>query len=228
MVSSTEKELKRRLGAVIKGDAADQYASWQPPAMEGRIVNTNNLDPTDPVTTGSASVQSLEEQSKQAYDKGFQQGLHEGKQAALDQQQAKLGQMDALIKAIRSKSEDFDQKITEQLVEMTTLIAKYVIRKELITSSDAIITVVQEVISMMPAYSENMVLRVHPEDAMIIRDTFELDEKHEVSWKIFEDPSIQPGGCILSSDNSEINAELEQRIETVVNRVLGPAKSDDE
>ena len=154
--------------------------------------------------------------------------MQEGRQAALDQLQSQLGQMDALIQAIRGKSEEFDDKITEQLVEMTTLIAKYVLRKELNTSSDAIINVVQEVLSMMPAYSENMVLRVHPEDATIIREVFELDENHEVSWKIFEDPSINPGGCILSSDNSEINAELDQRIETVVNRVLGPSKSDDE
>ncbi len=228
MVSSTEKELKRRLSGVIKGDEADQYSSWQPPAMEGTLADQNKLKPGEySSSTSPATGKSLEQITQDAYEEGFQKGVSDGQKAALEQQQIKITQLDAVIRAIRAKSEEFDEKITQQLVELTTVIAKQVLRKELTTSADAITAVVQEVLSMMPANSENMVLRLHPEDAQLIRQVFELDSSVEVSWKLFEDPSIQQGGCILSSDNSEINAELEQRITNVFNRVLGESGSDE-
>ena len=95
------------------------------------------------------------------------------------------------------------------------------------SSPEAILAIVREVISMMPANSENMVLRLNPEDAVIVKQAFEIESATELRWKLFEDPSIQAGGCILCSDNSEINADLEQRIETVVTKLLGASKDDE-
>ena len=225
-MSSTEEQLKRRLSGVIKGKEAEQFSSWQPPAMLGRAINKDNVNPGAATSSQDASdavtAQSLEEITKQAYEEGFQKGIKAGTDEGLRQQQDKITQLLSIIDALKSKSEEFDEQITEQLVELTTTIAKQVIRKELSLSSDAILTLVQEVLTVMPTGLEKMVLKLNPVDAKLVNDAYKLDESSVRGWRLIEDAAIQQGGCILSSDFSVINAELEQRIESVLNQLLGP------
>ena len=227
-MSSTEEQLKRRLSSVIKGKEAEQFSSWQPPAMVGKTINKDTVSPGEASAAASPmTAQSLEVITKQAYDEGYAKGIKAGTDEGLRQQQEKITQLEAVINALQAKSEQFDEQITNQLVELTTTIAKQVIRKELTLSSDAILTLVQEVLTMMPTGPEKMVLKLNPADAQLVNDVYRMDESAEHGWTLIEDATIQQGGCILSSDTSVINAELEHRIDSVLKQLLGPAKDDD-
>lgn len=225
-MSSTEEQLKRRLSSVIKGKDAEQFSSWQPPNMVGRTINKDIVKPGEVASAQGASnavtAQSLEEITKQAYDEGYQKGLKAGTEEGLRQQQDKIAQLDRVINALKSKSEEFDEQITDQLVELSTTIATQVIRKELSLSSDAILTLVQEVLTMMPSGPDKMILKLNPVDAKLVNEVYNLDESADHGWKLIEDAAIQQGGCVLSSDTSVINAELEQRIDSVLKQLLGP------
>ena len=232
-MTSAEEKLKRRLSSLIKGDAAAKFNSWQAPSMEGNTINKDTRKPSDILSHSSGTqkspgtAESLEQISKQAYEEGYQKGLQAGHKDGSDSLNDKLLQIDTVLASLSSKSKEFDEKITLQLVEMTTLIAKHVIRQELNSSPEMILAIVQQVLSMMPVAVDNMVLKLHPSDATLLKESFEIEDMDDFAWKLFEDPTIQRGGCILSSDSSQINAQLDQRIETVVNKLIGSSKSDE-
>ncbi len=229
-MSRTEEQLKRRLSGVIKGKDAEQFSSWQPPAMVGHTVNKDTITPGEASLSASgsspATAESLENVTQNAYDEGFQKGLKAGQEEGLRQQQEKIEQLQSVINDLVARTEQFDDQITKQLAELTTEIAQQVIRKELTLSSDAILTLVQEVLAMMPTGSDKMTLKLNPADASMVIEAYQLDQATDLGWKIIEDSAIQQGGCVLTSDISTINAEVEQRIESVINQLLGPSDDD--
>ena len=79
---------------------------------------------------------------------------------------------------------------------------------------------------MMPTGSDKMTLKLNPADAKMVSEMYQLDQATDLGWKIIEDSAIQQGGCVLTSDISTINAEVEQRIESVINQLLGPSDDD--
>lgn len=232
MADDTELKLKR-LGTVIKSGQAPGFKSWTPPEVTGRSVNKDIIDAKEAsaqATSGQASTvtaKSLEEITRQAYEEGFTQGKENGHKEGLAIEQEKASQLDHVIQALKSKSEQFDELITQQLVEMTISIARHVIRRELSTNPEEIVAVIREAMALMPDSVANLTIKLHPEDAALVRDIYDLNGESTMSWKIFEDPGIQRGGCILTSDTAEINAELDKRIQMIVTQLLGGVRSDD-
>jgi flagellar assembly protein FliH len=229
---SEAKETLKRLSAFISGEQADAFKSWQPPEMVGKSVNKDIVDPrqakaAEPSANTTVTAQSLEQITKQAYEEGFAKGQTDGREAGLQVFKEKVLQVDAVINALRAKSEQFDEQVTQQLLEMTISIAKQIIRRELTTHPDEIMAVIQEAIALMPDHSANLTLKLHPEDALLVKEIYDMQDSSNLSWKLFEDPAIQRGGCILTSDTSEINAELDKRIQTLVTQLIGGDRNDD-
>lgn len=220
--------MKERLGSVLKGEKTTAYQSWQAPEVKGRSVNKDIVDAREAAENSEkVTAKSLEEITKQAYEEGFEKGKQAGHQAGLAIERERIQQLEALLQALRGKSESFDEQVTLQLVDLTIRIAKQIIRRELTINPDEIIAVIREAIGLIPDYAGQLTLKLHPEDAALFREIYELDKDTELSWKIFEDPSIQRGGCIISSETSEINAELDKRIQAIVSQLLGGERNDD-
>ena len=55
----------------------------------------------------------------------------------------------------------------------------------------------------------NLRIHVNPQDFELVKA---LRERHEESWKIVEDASLQPGGCRVESQNSLVDATVETRL----------------
>ena len=90
--------------------------------------------------------------------------------------------------------------------------------------------VIRDAIACLPSAKDKIILKLHPEDALLVRETYQLDNDSERMWNIFEDPGMQRGGCIISTDTSTVNADLDKRISTIVTQLLGDERieTDDE
>ena len=173
MVGSAEDELKQRLGNLITGKAASEFSSWQPPAMEGRPINKDSVKPNDVRSSGKDVESSLKQLKEKAYQEGFQQGVNDGKREAQQHQQAQLNQLAQLIQSLAAKCEQFDEIITQQLVEMTVQLAKDIVRHELQTSPQLIVTLVNEVLAMVPTGVKNITIRLHPDDCQLVMEAYQ-------------------------------------------------------
>ena len=233
---SISSDKTQKVSSIIRREQAGAFNSWKAPEVTGQAINKDNVDARSSISgsssegldiDGPVTAQSLEEITKQAYDEGLQQGIEEGRKEGLRQQQEKIQTLSSINESVRKKSTEFDQVITEQLLDITIAIAKQIIRRELTTTPEEVMGVIREAIALMPDQSSNIILKLHPEDAILVREIYDVSSDSDLSWKIFEDPGIHRGGCILSSDSSEINAELNQRIQVIVNNLLGGERSSD-
>ncbi|MGZ5030386.1 MAG: FliH/SctL family protein, partial [Methylobacter sp.] len=86
--------------------------------------------------------------------------------------------------------------------------------------------VVREAIHVLPLASQKITLKLHPEDAELVRSALALDEMSP-SWGIVEDPLITRGGCEVDTDISHVDATVEHRLAAVVATLLGGEREDD-
>ncbi len=205
---------------------------WSPPEVIGQTINADQIDARKTVSAsskeaGPVTAQSLEEIRKAAYLEGLEKGKSEGKEQALVKQQKITTQLQDILEHCQQQASTFDQEICEQLVAITVSVAKQVIRRELNTDPEQIMAVIREAISCLPASTEKLLLKLHPDDAALVREIYHLDEEPDRTWKIFEDPGLQRGGCIINSESSLVNADLDARIATIVSQLLGGERSDD-
>ncbi len=205
---------------------------WSPPEVIGQTINADQIDARKSVSpssteTGPVTAQSLEEIRKAAYIEGLEKGKSEGNKQALKKQKQITNQLGDILQSCHQQASAFDQEICEQLIAITISVAKQVIRRELNTDPEQIMAVIREAISCLPASSEKLLLKLHPDDATLVREIYHLDEEPDRTWKIFEDPGLQRGGCIINTESSLVNADLDARIATIVSQLLGGERSDD-
>lgn len=224
---------KVKITQLIRGEQGSKFNAWHAPTMDGHTINleateqsrSSSTDVSTPVT-----AQNLEQIRDAAYQEGLEKGRVEGLDAVKLENQQTIDSLNNILNSCQLKQGDFDEQICEQLVSMTIAIAKQVIRRELSVAPDEIMAVIRESIAFLPNAKDKITLKLHPEDALLVRETYQLDNESERMWTIFEDPSMQRGGCIISTDTSTVNADLDNRIAMIVTQLLGDERieNDDE
>jgi flagellar assembly protein FliH len=58
---------------------------------------------------------------------------------------------------------------------------------------------------------------VNPQDFALVKA---MRERHEETWRILEDETLQPGGCRVESEHSRIDATVEARISQALGKMF--------
>lgn len=184
----------------------------------------------EPEAMAVLTVDEIEAMQKQAYDEAFVQGKNDGyNQGYQENVQALQKQAADFASLLESLSEPFkalDAEVEKELVKLAIAMATQIIRREIKLDPGQIIAVVREAIYVLPLSAQKISVRLHPEDAELVRSTLLLDELH-TAWKIIEDPLITRGGCQVDTDVSHVDATLENRLATVIATVLGGEREQD-
>jgi flagellar assembly protein FliH len=179
----------------------------------------------------SATAEELQTIQKQAYNEGFALGQKEGFEQKKQELEINAASLCSIIEILSEPLKDLDEDIVNQLAELSMLVAKQVVRRELHTEQGEIVGIVREAMNALPASTRKITLNIHPDDAELIRNAFSLDnddESGELRWKVVEDPIISRGGCKISSENSRIDATVEARLNRVISTILGGERESDE
>lgn len=246
--SKTSSFSKDELNALGLWDVAEQFS-------DRRQKNEHKPEPEPEQKTKVLTVDEIEKMQKQAYDeafaqgkkesyelgfeegtsKGFEQGFEQGKKEG-----AKKGYDDSLhllrkqtaefVKLLESLSEPFkelDATIENELVDLAVGIASQLVRREIKVDPGQIIAVIREAVNALPVASQKLTLRMHPEDAELIRSSLSLDDISS-PWNIIEEPLITRGGCKVETETSNIDSTVENRLAVIVATVLGGERAGDE
>lgn len=202
----------------LESDDLTSYERWELPLVSGPTVS-------------SSTVKELESIQKQAYDEGFALGQKEGFAQKKQELEKNAAALRSIIELLSEPLKDLDEDIVNQLAELSMLVAKQVVRRELHTEQGEIVGIVREAMNALPASTRKITLNIHPDDAELIRNAFSLDnddESGELRWKVVEDPIISRGGCKIASENSRIDATVEARLNRVISTLLGGEREYDE
>ena len=228
----------------------ESLSVWRMPDMSsGNKVTANLFEPLSVLT-----VDEIELMQKQAYDEafaqgkkegyseghgegltdgfndGFKDGLNKGSLQGYEENlhilQAKAADFDLIFESLSEPFKNLDAQVEQELIKMAITIATQVIYREIELDPNLILTVVREVIKILPLSAQKISLRLHPEDAELVRSSFQVDEKLSIST-VIEDPLIAKGGCKVDTDISYIDATVEKRLSAVIATLLGGEQEQD-
>lgn len=206
-------------------------------------VSTDSAEPEteelgDDEPTAILTVDEIEAMQKQAYDEafaqgkmhGFQQGFDEGSKKGYQENlhllQSQAAQLTTLLESLSQPFESLDEEVEHELVKLVIAIATQLIRREIKLDPGQIVATIREAVNVLPLASQKISLKLHPEDAELVRLALALDEASQ-SWSIFEDPLITRGGCKVDTETSHVDATLEHRLAAVIANLLGGDREHD-
>ena len=181
---------------------------WEVPAIDGSA------------DKGFLTAGRMQDLQKQAWDEAYEAGRQEGLQAGSEESRARVERLDQLLVALARPFDELDETVENQLVELAMTVVKQLFRRELRIDPTHIIGVVRDAIKLLPAASRDVQVHLHPEDAALVRESLSPSEG-ERAWKIVEDPLINNGGCKITTENSQIDAQAETRLQAVISAIAG-------
>ena len=181
------------------------------------------LDEVQPLT-----LEELESIRQEAYNEGFAAGEKDGfrsstlkvRQEAEAALSAKLGSLERLMRSLFEPIAEQDSQLEKSMVGLVEHIARQVIQRELVLDSSHIESVMREALKLLPLGVGNVRLYINPQDFEQVKA---LRERHEETWRIVEDASLQPGGCRVETEHSRIDATVETRISQIMAKLLDQA-----
>jgi flagellar assembly protein FliH len=178
------------------------------------------LDEVQPLT-----LEELESIRQEAYNEGFATGEREGfhstqlkvRQEADVALAAKVGSLELLMGSLFEPIADQDAQIEKSLVELVGHITRQVIQRELSVDSSVIGRVLRDALKLLPMGAQNVRIFINPQDFAQVKA---LRERHEETWRIVEDDTLQAGGCRVETEHSRIDATIETRIQQALAKMF--------
>lgn len=203
---------------------------WELPAVDGPLLAAFGADenvrpPTAEVLAG-IHRQAYQEGFELGHKEGRQAGYRQGHEAGLAEFTARGAELEKIFNTLAAPLEDLDEDVERSLVDLATLIARHLVRRELKTNPGEVVAVVREAVARLPVASRNPRIYLHPEDVELVRGALSIDEAGD-SWRIEPDPLVTRGGCRVETDTSAIDASVEARLSAIIAKMLGGERESD-
>ncbi|MCP4078405.1 MAG: flagellar assembly protein FliH [Gammaproteobacteria bacterium] len=225
--------------AIQKGttDQNSKVEKWSPPSMgssNNRVFRSEKnkaqqaKQPKPGNDQNSAPVptaKDIDTWHKEAHEEGYQQGLKQAQKEIAEQKKQLLD----VIRFFEQPLQYLNEEVEQQLNLLAITLAQQLVRREIRAEPGEIVAVIRESVKLLPISSRKIKIFLHPEDAEIVKKALQLDElDDDQSWILKEDPMITRGGCEIKSDQSIINATLENRLQALAASILGGERVEDQ
>jgi flagellar assembly protein FliH len=209
--------------SAVRRDAAAAAAQvYSLPAVDGPIVGRKVTE-----AEKAAAERAL-------FTKGYEDGLNAARrevEAQLTQLKTRVARLDSIMTSLSRPFEELDSEVEQQLTMLALTVGKQMVRRELRTDPAQVIGIIRESVGRLPAAARDVRVFLHPEDAAVVRELL-ATPANERAWSIVEDPALARGGCIVRTENSQIDARLDSRLNAVVAAAFGdergPNRSDEQ
>ena len=179
------------------------------PSQSSSFLRQNSARRQDIILPTAAQLQDIQNQAR---DEGYQTAYAEGSQ-----------RMAALLDSLQKSLQQVDENIVQDLLNMSLEIARQMTRLIIKENPETLFNIIREAIASLPHFTQGARLLLHPEDAARVREGMGEQLAHS-GWKIHEDISLTPGGVLLETIHSQIDATLENRWQRIV-AVIGQDSS---
>lgn len=191
----------------IPREELGHFATWQPQPLTGATASAPTRDAARAEPDAAARIDA----ARQA---GYQDGYRDGL-AALDafkrsfaqQTSERIGQW---LRAFDEQMLGLERDMARAVADTATLLARQVVREELVQDPERIARVAQEALDALLSSAKHITLRVHPDDEALVRGGAG-DALAARGARLVADEGVQRGGCRVDSDIGVIDATIETR-----------------
>ena len=154
---------------------------------------------------------------RDAYNRGLEDGLNKGRLLTLKEIGTEIKILKGLIEGTERLKDELYIKIENDVVEISVMIAKKIIGDIAEEDRDIVVNIAKEAIKRA---SDREVLRIRVApvdyDALNKKRSELLQCIDGIKSLIFEaDESVQPGGCLIETNQGEIDARIESQIKVI-------------
>src|SRR5690625_324525 len=161
----------------------------------------------------SAEREGFEQGRQAGYEKGLAEGYAAGQeQGAMEKRQelaAEQQRFQHLADALLQPIDEQDTELEQVLLDTICTLTHSVVRRELLTDSSHILTLVQEAVAALPQGAKNLRLYLHPDDLAVVEA---YEEEQHLDWQFFADATLLPGGCRVETRESRGDYSVGDRL----------------
>ncbi len=157
------------------------------------------------------AVKKQEEAKDKGYKEGFSLGIEEGKRKGEIEITRVIASMKGVLASLNSLYDSAVKKMDENLtLELSFLMAKKIVRDEISIKKDVVLKNIQE--ALKKVRESKIRLLLNPSEIEIAKGFLkEVD--------IVEDSSITPGGCKIYFDFGIIDAQIDNQLNVIKNKL---------
>jgi flagellar assembly protein FliH len=196
--------------------AARVIERWLPPKVEGANL-AGRREERAPAAAGKAPA------VLQAEAAGYAAGLARAEaelQPRLAQLNTQLERFTSLLNQLADPLRLLDAEMERALLALALAIGSQLARRTLRHEPTQIISIVRECLRQLPLASRDVRVRLHPEDAAVVRAQL-APPGGEHAWALIDDATLTRGGCLIESEHSQLDARFESRLQALVASALG-------
>ena len=148
-----------------------------------------------------------------AYERGYQDAERAAREAAEARVAQALRALDEAVASVQLHSERWIANVEENLSALATVVARYVVEREVSVDPSIIRELVQRALSQFPM-DQMVTVRLHPEDAATCSLDVGSDSARrvrDVRW--IADPHITRGGCLVEGRERIIDGRVDTSLE---------------
>jgi flagellar assembly protein FliH len=219
MTASSKQPARTSPGSrFIPREEIGKVAAWHFSAIGGSSDPEPQIEEAEEEQVDLMALQALQEAREQAYAEGFTQGHQAGAQEVRDafevaMQKQATEMAERMASMLNTMSDDLlekEQSMARQMLELACELARQVVRQEIKSNTSLLRPVIGEALEMIVEDGLPVIVRMHPDD--LARMQVALKETlGESGPEFMGDTQISPGGCIVSSASTSVDATVEKR-----------------
>jgi flagellar assembly protein FliH len=153
-----------------------------------------------------------------------QQAKREGYQAGLEKAENVLRRLEGLIVGLEKTRAELYGKLEQEILDLIFRIAEKVIHAEIQSDNSARTSILGAGLRKLKD-SEKIVVRVSPADFAVIQEVLPgLKEQNGMVGQVTlqEDPQVSEGGCVLESEQCEVDGRIETTLQAIEEALRRP------
>lgn len=199
----------------VPREEIDGVSAWRFSAVDG----SEDLLPLGhegdvPVIDEAAVRKAAEEAYAQGFAKGHQAGGQEVREAleALVRKTAEetAVRMSQLLHNTRDHLKRSEDQISQHILALACDLARQVVRQELRSNTDHLRPVIAEALTQLVDDGLPATVRMNPTDLALMQGAL-MENMGKAPPAFVADPSISPGGCLVESASTTVDATIEKR-----------------
>jgi flagellar assembly protein FliH len=139
---------------------------------------------------------------------------HEGREAGyaagLAAAQAERAQLASLLAKLGSAAGDHEQRLCDEVLDLSLVLARQLVGEALAVRREFILPIVSAALKQLPQSTQRIELVLNPGDVELVRN-FLGNGEFANRCQILPDASIAPGGCLVETEQSEIDVTIPSR-----------------
>lgn len=156
---------------------------------------------------------------KEGKDQGLKQGHEEGYKSGQDEVRSISLRLSQICRTLLEPIPANDDKLEEAIKQLVTTLCTQVVRRELMLDSSGVAAVVKEALECMQPGTKRIRIHLNPTDIEVVERELRDLNQWENQWRLLAHRTITPGGCIIDTDDSIVDARAEKRLAALLQQV---------